>query len=111
MGLLWSFLNKCDHQPYWERVTSQANIADAVSRGDMSMAERLGWKRMETSWDDLYHIFVDATDSMEQAMSLGAALATSFGRVPRGQAANMAEERLTCDAAVAPTPKGAQRPR
>ena len=111
LGLLWSFLNKCDHQPYWERVTSQANIADAVSRGDMSMAERLGWKRMETSWDDLYHIFVDATDSMEQAMSLGAALATSFGRVPRGQAANMAEERLTCDAAVAPTPKGAQRPR
>ena len=45
----------------------------------MSTAERLGWKRM------------DATNSMERAMSLGAALATTFGRVPRGQAANMAE--------------------
>ena len=57
----------------------------------MSTAERLGWKRMDHSWDDLYDTFIDATNSMERAMSLGAALATTFGRVPRGQAANMAE--------------------
>ena len=57
----------------------------------MSTAERLGWKRMDHSWDDLYDTFIDATNSMERAMSLGAALATTFGRVPRGQAAHMAE--------------------
>ena len=54
------------------------------------MAHQLQWTPVEFDWHWLYKTLARATKSMDEAMSIGAALATSFGRVPRGTAADMA---------------------
>ena len=77
LALLWHFVEHSNHEPHWERVTSQANISDAISRGDVSRARELGWKEIEFDWSELYNTLTKATQSMETAMSLGAALAKS----------------------------------
>ncbi|CAK9026226.1 unnamed protein product, partial [Durusdinium trenchii] len=76
LAFLWQFVESSNHEPHWERVTSQANISDAISRGDLSQATALGWKRIEFDWCALYHTLDLATSSMEKAMHLGASLAT-----------------------------------
>ena len=103
LGLIWRFVDGCNHHPQWERVTSEANISDAVSRGDFSMAHRLQWSLVQYDWHSLYQQLLRATTSMDEAMKIGAALATKVGRDPRGAAAGMAEN--ACRAAVAPATK------
>ena len=73
LAFLWQFVESSDYEPHWERVTSQANISDAISRGDTSQAVALGWKEIDFDWDSLYKTLDQATASMEKAMNLAAA--------------------------------------
>ena len=42
LAAFWTLAARHDWQPHFERVTSAANIADAVSRADLSRT-RYGW--------------------------------------------------------------------
>ena len=48
LAAFWSTAALADWLPDFRRVPSKANVADAVSRGDLSVARRLGWTRVHT---------------------------------------------------------------
>ena len=47
----WAAAARTTAAPWFERVTSKANISDAISRGDFTLAEASGWRRLHFSFD------------------------------------------------------------
>ncbi|CAE7931305.1 unnamed protein product, partial [Symbiodinium necroappetens] len=48
LASFWATASLSDWLPDFRRVPSKANVADAVSRGDLSAAHRHGWTRVQT---------------------------------------------------------------
>ena len=46
MSVYWVAAAATATSPWMERVTSKANLSDAVSRGDFAEARRLGWRQL-----------------------------------------------------------------
>eukprot|EP00913_Durusdinium_trenchii_P034582 g32352.t1 len=105
LAMLWQFVETSNHIPHWERVTSQANISDAISRGDFSMAETMNWRALSFDWNGLYDTLTRATASMEAAMTLGKALAAEQLGPGTTGLERPTWRKNTRDAAVAPCPK------
>ena len=55
-GAFWAWAAKQGTYPWFERVSSAANAADALSRFDYSVAERLSWKHWEFDCAPIYHL-------------------------------------------------------
>eukprot|EP00438_Fugacium_kawagutii_P004889 Skav229202 [mRNA] locus=scaffold2439:43599:43814:+ [translate_table: standard] len=49
-------------------------MSDSVSRGDLSLAKKLGWQRLETDWTGLYKLLVRATREKTDRSQTAAAL-------------------------------------
>ncbi|CAE7252601.1 kanC, partial [Symbiodinium sp. CCMP2456] len=47
----WRYIEEIRLRPAWQRVTSSANVSDAVSRGDLRHARAEGWTLVEADWD------------------------------------------------------------
>ena len=43
-GIFWEMVENVNILVYIDRVSTDSNIADLPSRGDMTIADRLGWK-------------------------------------------------------------------
>ena len=67
LAAFWGMAALHDWQPHFERVTSAANIADAVSRADLSRAHRDGWTRVHTPADRILDILSWAASDMHYA--------------------------------------------
>ena len=55
----WIFIEKAQMHPEWQRVSSSANVSDSVSRGDFTLAARMGWQRFDVDWDALLRGLLD----------------------------------------------------
>ncbi len=53
--------------PWFERVSSEANISDDASRGDFARANRLGWKRVFPRLDAIEKVLEKIADDAEYA--------------------------------------------
>ncbi|CAE7617397.1 Dnmt3a, partial [Symbiodinium sp. CCMP2456] len=47
----WRYIEEIRLRPAWQRVTSSANVSNAVSRGDLRHARAEGWTLVEADWD------------------------------------------------------------
>eukprot|EP00438_Fugacium_kawagutii_P014457 Skav223504 [mRNA] locus=scaffold1160:147994:152414:- [translate_table: standard] len=74
LNCAWQFIQGASLSPSFQRVTSSANMSDSISRGDLSMAKMLGWQRLETDWDGLYKLLVQATREKTDRSQTAAAL-------------------------------------
>ena len=56
IGTFW--LDRAEHSsfPWFERVSSKANISDSVSRGDFEEAQREGWLHLDIGYTATYDI-------------------------------------------------------
>ena len=63
----WALAARRGWRPHFERVTSKANTADAVSRADITRAQREGWHRVYTPHGRILHILADAARDLEYA--------------------------------------------
>ena len=58
-----------DWLPDFRRVPSKANVADAVSRGDLSAAHRHGWTRVQTPVASILKTLARAAEDLEFAVN------------------------------------------
>lgn len=65
IGMYWTGCTADNINPWFERVSTHANISDAVSRGDFREAEQRGWTRLHVELRPLWPILRRvATDSI-----------------------------------------------
>ena len=69
IGADWSMCASKRKSPWFERVSSKANISDEVSRGDFTRASRLGWQRVFPRLDAIEKILEKIADDAEYAFS------------------------------------------
>ena len=50
----WRHIESLSLRPAWQRVTSAADVSDAVSRGDLRHAWAEGWMHLEHDWDGVF---------------------------------------------------------
>ena len=67
LSAFWSTAARHDWQPHFERVTSAANISDAVSRADLTRAHRDGWTRVHTPAEEILTILSRAAGDLDFA--------------------------------------------
>ena len=67
LTLFWSHQSMNGSDPWFERVSSKANISDAVSRDDMSEATQAGWKHLNIKLDNCWPILLRALSDQEFA--------------------------------------------
>eukprot|EP00435_Cladocopium_sp_Y103_P030010 s148_g7.t1 len=53
LSCVWQFLEAKQLAPHFQRVTSEANMSDAISRHQVQEALDLGWKEIEMDWDTM----------------------------------------------------------
>ena len=69
----WALAARRGWRPHFERVTSKANTADAVSRADVTRAREEGWQRVYTPHDGILHVLAHAASDLEYATDQAAA--------------------------------------
>ena len=74
IALYWSSMAVLGAAPWFERVSSKDNIADAVSRFDFTEAESQGWLRVHPPLDKVWEVLLRAVRDLDYG-SLGAARA------------------------------------
>ena len=75
-GLLpafWALAARQSWRPTFFRVTSEANIADPISRPDCTLAVRQGWTQADTNLEAVLDILAWAADGLEYAVHRAAA--------------------------------------
>jgi hypothetical protein len=63
VSLFWCHAAARQSAPWFERVESEAQLADGVSRDDWTMAAALGWLRVEPDLTPIWHIVLDAIEA------------------------------------------------
>ena len=59
LGLFWAAHAEAGIDPWVERVSTKANPADAISRGDFSQATARSWRHLPINWDKTFHTFIN----------------------------------------------------
>ena len=78
IATFWSLAAKQGWFPHFERVSSQANVSDPVSRANFSQATQEGWTREHTNVDLLYGLFPRAALDLTFACNEAAAEILKF---------------------------------
>jgi hypothetical protein len=63
VSLFWHAAAEFATAPWFEHVPSDAQLADGVSRGDLSLAKTHGWTHMPLEIDDLWSMVLDIIES------------------------------------------------
>ena len=71
LALLGSCVDARNHAPWWERATKQANISDAVSRADISLARELGWTELTFDGQASHSDLDQDTKSIDKTTGIG----------------------------------------
>ena len=53
VGIFWSLVAELDTLVYIDRVSTDANISDKPSRGNLEIAQRCGWEVLRAQWTDM----------------------------------------------------------
>ena len=69
LAAFWGTAARRGWRPQFARVESKANVADAVSRGDLSRARNEGWTRLHDNTDSITSVLVMAAADAEYAAS------------------------------------------
>ena len=59
----WRRIEDLSLRPAWQRVTSSANVSDAVSRGDLRHARAEGWTEVQLDWDALFEELLKGSEA------------------------------------------------
>ena len=78
LSCVWQFLEAKQLAPHFQRVTSEANMSDAISRHKVQEALELGWTEIEMDWSAVYHILARATKDFTQASTCAKDLVHHF---------------------------------
>ena len=70
LGMYWAFQATQQKAPWLERVTSSANLSDAISRNDFSANQANGWLHIELDLTATYATLSAASDNMQFAVQL-----------------------------------------
>ncbi len=64
LGMYWAFQAEHRKSPWLERVTSEANLSDEISRDDFSLHRERDWLHIEVDLAETYEILTRAADSI-----------------------------------------------
>ena len=73
LAAFWSQAAEMGWLPDFRRVPSKANVADAVSRGDVATAVSMGWTRVQTPADQICAVLAKTAGDLEFAIHGAAA--------------------------------------
>ena len=59
----WRRIEDLSLRPAWQRVTSSANVSDAVSRGDLRHARAEGWTEVQLDWGALFEELLKGSET------------------------------------------------
>ena len=59
----WRRIEDLSLRPAWQRVTSSANVSDAVSRGDLRHARAEEWTEVQLDWDALFEELLKGSEA------------------------------------------------
>ena len=59
----WRQIEELSLRPAWQRVTSSANVSDAVRRGDLRHARAEGWTAVHFNWDALFEELLKGSET------------------------------------------------
>ena len=62
LQVAWCFMERRAWWPVWQRVCSEANVSDAVSRFDFRYAEQHGWQWAEHDYESLLETLLRALE-------------------------------------------------
>ena len=65
----WALAARRSWSPEFNRVSSEANISDAVSRGNLRHARQMGWSQLQVPADDVIAILAKAAGNLDYANS------------------------------------------
>jgi hypothetical protein len=84
LAAYWALAARQGWDPHFERVTSKANVSDAVSREDFSRALAEGWTRLSSPASRVYELLAATASDLDFAVSEAAAalLSASLPRLP-----------------------------
>jgi len=68
LGMYWAFQAAEQKAPWLERVTSKANLSDAISRNDFSDNQANGWLHLQLDLTATYTTLALAADNMQFAV-------------------------------------------
>ena len=68
LAAFWSTAALAEWLPDFRRVPSKANVSDAVSRGDLDTAERMGWTRVRTPVRSILNVLAKAVGDIDFAI-------------------------------------------
>ena len=68
LAAFWSTAALAEWLPDFRRVPSKANVSDAVSRGDLDTAERMGWTRVRTPVRSILNVPAKAAGDIDFAI-------------------------------------------
>ena len=68
LAAFWSTAALAEWLPDFRRVPSKANVSDAVSRGDLDTAERMGWTRVRTPVRSILNVLAKAAGDIDFAI-------------------------------------------
>ena len=60
LGMFWTNCATEGRSPWFERVTSEANLSDEISRNNMSLVKQSGWHLLELELKETYGIRIRA---------------------------------------------------
>jgi hypothetical protein len=64
LTVFWAHQTQQGHDPWFERVSTKANISDAVSRADMTEATAKGWQHVDLDLGNVWPILLRACSDM-----------------------------------------------
>jgi hypothetical protein len=57
-GMFWALMTEHNTDPWFQRVSTHSNPADAISREDFAYAQAKGWTRLHPQWQEIYEILI-----------------------------------------------------
>eukprot|EP00438_Fugacium_kawagutii_P024915 Skav236063 [mRNA] locus=scaffold2566:216549:230458:+ [translate_table: standard] len=85
LSMFWSFATLSNLSPHWRRVCSAANVADPISRQDLTIAEKNGWIKVECDWQAIYMLLLQGCQSTKKATESAHLLLDHKGFIPTAQ--------------------------
>ena len=76
LGMFWTNCAIEGRSPWFEGVTSKANLSDEISRDDTTLAKRSKWHVIDLDLTDTYKILIKAAGDIEFAHGPGAEMIT-----------------------------------
>ena len=78
-SLYWAGAALKGSSPWFERVSSSANLSDKISRHDFTLADKLNWRRVNINYEQFWQVLIEAVDAKAfAAPAHAAALIAAF---------------------------------